>query len=213
MVEENRSFDLSKVTKNFSECLKDETDVFLQQYLDAYKELNKVFHMLGKIFGFVESDVVSKLTILSTCLEKNPETYGAVMAMIQYECVGKPKPLDRGSRTLLRLHRALNFIIVFISGLMESHRLGIPIYETVKKVYDETLANFHGFIIRKSVGLAVYTLPDREQILRKFFNIPEDEEIPTEKIKKAAEEFHVAASNVYSRVQVVYETENLLDLP
>ncbi|CEF67656.1 Glycolipid transfer protein domain-containing protein [Strongyloides ratti] len=213
MDEDNKSFDLTRVTKIFTDSLKDETDVFLKQYLNAYEELSKIFTMLGRIFGFVESDVVNKLNILSTCLENKPENYNAVLTMIQYECSGNNKPLDQGSRTLLRLHRALDFIIKFVNGLMEGHCSGISIHEIVKKAYDETLANFHGFIIRKSVGLAVYGLPDREQILRRFFKIPESEEIPTEKIINEAEEFHSVANEVYSRIQIAYETRNLLNLP
>uniref|UniRef100_A0A0K0EK42 GLTP domain-containing protein n=1 Tax=Strongyloides stercoralis TaxID=6248 RepID=A0A0K0EK42_STRER len=213
MVEENHLFDLSRVTKNFSECLKDEKDALLREYVSAYEELSKIFAMLGRIFGFVESDVVNKLTILSTCLQNKPETYSTVLTMIQYECGGSAKPIDQGSRTLLRLHRALNFIIQFVSGLMHGHCSGVSIHEIVKKAYDETLANFHGFIIRKSVGLAVYGLPERDQIIRKFFRIPECEEIPTERIQSEAEKFHTVAFEVYNRIQIAYETNNILDLP
>uniref|UniRef100_A0A0N4ZMA0 GLTP domain-containing protein n=1 Tax=Parastrongyloides trichosuri TaxID=131310 RepID=A0A0N4ZMA0_PARTI len=214
MAEEDKIFNLSTVTKNFTDSLmEDNEDVCLAAYINAYKELNKVFRLLGRIFSFVESDVVNKLEILSTCLKNKPDSYVTVKTMLEYECFNQEKPLDQGSRTLLRLHRALNFIILFVNGLIESHYEGTPMSTIVKDVYDKTLAEYHGFFIRKSVGLAVYTLPTTDEILRGFFGIPEGEKIPTKKIHNEAQDFHGASHMVYYRVQQAYLRENLLDLP
>lgn len=66
---------------------------------------------MGTIFGFVASDVTSKIEVLQAFRKgENGSEFQTIEQMIEFEKNGKkfedPKYIS-GSRTLLRLHRAL----------------------------------------------------------------------------------------------------------
>lgn len=134
-------FDLEKVTQIFQESLRDDDDVVMDDYLKAYEEINKYvvkdfhrsffvqitwdyfclfciyrfFSLLGSVFGFVSSDVKTKIDIL-TNLRNNEtdadkaEKFVTIKTMMSYEKDSnllKDTKYVSGSRTLLRLHRGL----------------------------------------------------------------------------------------------------------
>ena len=78
---------------------------------------------MGTVFGFISSDVQSKVEILENFRkkEKEGENFSSFKAMMEYE--KSENLLDKkdyvsGSRTLLRLHRGLgNFSSILIIGL------------------------------------------------------------------------------------------------
>lgn len=60
---------------------------------------------MGSVFGFVGSDVKSKIEILEALRqEENEKEFESFASMLEYE---KSTGLMTGSRTLLRLHRGL----------------------------------------------------------------------------------------------------------
>ena len=137
---------------------------------------------MGTVFGFVASDVTSKLKILQEFRNGEQSTqFETVEQMILFEkkenLLSAPKYVS-GCRTLLRLHRALskyrNFFnllfffyitddyylhIVFIALFLEE--VGILQMEDnlasgCQKAYSSTLALYHPWIIRKPAILAMY---------------------------------------------------------
>eukprot|EP01137_Pigoraptor_chileana_P025453 Opistho-2@94983 len=99
-------------------------EIDTHKFLEAYGELNRVFDLLGKGFSFVTSDVTDKISILRTHLEHDSASYVTIHRMIAHELQRedirqKTKPAS-GSRTLLRLHRALEFIALFFQRIAES---------------------------------------------------------------------------------------------
>uniref|UniRef100_A0AC35TGP6 GLTP domain-containing protein n=1 Tax=Rhabditophanes sp. KR3021 TaxID=114890 RepID=A0AC35TGP6_9BILA len=212
MAQNEQHFNLDKVIDHFEQALNGNEDIFMEQYLEAYRELNKIFGILGRIFGFVESDVTEKVAILDTFLANDKANYSSVGTMIKHECHSNQCPKGNGSRTLLRLHRALQFIILFVEGLKNSQDNGMAISTVCKTSYDKTLANYHGFFIRKSVAVAVYTLPSREYIIKGFFTHA-DEDVSNQTIHILADKFKRVGQNVYDRIQEMYTHNNLLELP
>ena len=67
--------------------------------------------LMGKVFGFVASDVKSKIEILEAFRQGDSgEAFVSIKKMIKYESENgllKKKDYVSGSRTLLRLHRGL----------------------------------------------------------------------------------------------------------
>ncbi len=111
-----------------------------------------------------------------------------------------------GSRTLLRLHRALEFIILLMQKMTElkdSDKLSGVGHES----YSATLSKHHTWLVRKAVGLAMYTLPTRSQLLQKMH--AESTESTITLINQVVDE----AQPVYDIVQTVYEENDLLSLP
>lgn len=164
------------------------------------------------MFTFVTSDVQSKLNILHHYLNgDDARHYGTVRSMINYEVTNNLTHIDgstpSGSRTLLRLHRALKFIIRLFSDL-KSMSGNDKISAVTFKAYDETLAQYHKWIIRKAVGLAVYAMPSRQTLSEKM-NCGGSEE----QLKKALGDLVDELQPVYDSVQSVYSDNSLLDLP
>jgi hypothetical protein len=111
---------------------------------------------------------------------------------------------NSGSRTLLRLHRALVFICQFLERLkfadhkVSSHKIGVESYES-------TLAKHHGWIIRKTVVFGMRALPKRETLIGYMCKTPEHHERFVPFIKNVEE--------VYNITQNIYSKYNLLNLP
>lgn len=80
---------------------------------------------LGAIFSFISKDAVAKIQIMENyCGGERREEYRTLQAMVRYELSGGLVDLQRrsahpdsGCRTVLRLHRALRWLQLFLEGL------------------------------------------------------------------------------------------------
>ena len=170
----------------------------------------RLLKLLGTVFSFVNSDVVEKIGILKEYRSSElGEEYKTIQSMINYEVQTKTtnnKKKASGSRTLLRLHRALDFITDFMKNVraaeMDAKLSGIG-----AQSYDRTIAKHHPWLIRKGVHLAVYTLPTRIQFMEKLK--VEDQAHTEELLGKVAELGH----KIFEIVEKLYADNNLLDLP
>lgn len=171
------------------------------------------------VFSFVEMDVSEKRGILRDLYESDAENYETVEKMVDFECFEndtKVEPKNRGSRTLLRLHRALAFLIKFIEGLQRSESAEKSVVSHFQSAYRETLANHHTWFVRQSVSFASHTIPNRDRLLDAIFNENEDDEKDgvedDERVNKLAANLVEALNNVYNRVQRIYTERDLLSL-
>lgn len=202
-------FNLEKLDSLFAKC-KDGDVVIMDAYVDAYEELSKLFSILGSVFGFVTSDVVEKIGILREYRSSEvSEKYVSIQSMIQYEVETKTtnnKKKASGSRTLLRLHRALEFTSRLLSDLKvaEEHE---KMSHLTKTAYDDTLARHHPWLIRKGVHVAVYTLPSRKHFLEKL----KVEDV--EKAKDLLGRVSDVQKEIFVITEELYAKESLLDLP
>lgn len=165
---------------------------------------------MGTVFAFVNSDVVEKIGILKDFRNSDlREEYKTIQSMINYEVKNnltnvKHKP--SGSRTLLRLHRALDFITDFMKSIREADR-EVKLSGIGSQSYDRTLAKHHPWLIRKGVHLAVYTLPTRAHFMErmKVTDMSHTEGL----LGRTAELGH----QIFEIVEKVYADNKLLDLP
>jgi len=115
-------FSLDNLKLQFEECLKDDNTISLEKYILGYEELFKFLNLLGTVFGWVASDIDAKMEILRGLKNgEQSEKYQFVQSMIQYEVDNnlikhKAKDSSTGTRNLLRLHRALEYIVAFLEG-------------------------------------------------------------------------------------------------
>ncbi|KAK6041084.1 glycolipid transfer protein [Cooperia oncophora] len=175
--EGSQKFCIEVVIKNL-EASSDyhQEDVELSYFIGAYEELNKFIGLLGKIFHFVQADVREKTNKLLTLREKNPDSYRSVKSMITYENEQQHYP---GSKALLGLHRALEFIAAFIAALAESTN-DDSVASICRKSYEGTLSRFHNWMLRRAVSLASYTLPSRGQLIMSIHgDVPEEDHVRT----------------------------------
>lgn len=138
---------MSSVLKSNDEEV-DFDDVSLRYYLIAYEEITKFLYNLGNIFYFVIADLRKKIGQLETYLASQPEEYESFQRMIKYEwTTGKlkqPTSLNKqnATRIVLRLHRALIFIIRLLERVFyaESH---LRTAQLCVEAYESTLAKYH----------------------------------------------------------------------
>ena len=145
--------------------------------------------------------------------------------MIEYEekedLLRDPKR-PSGCRTVLRLHRALQFFSKFMEELAKvagSSGTGC----IARECYHSTLAQYHSWVIQKTASLAMYKLPNRDLLLAKSFghdtSLHSDDTIPTkedEEWKKESEEMlrlGQLSHQVFDSVQNLFSEKSLLDLP
>ena len=171
----------------------------------------RFFELFGTVFGFVVSDVSSKLSILREHRASNCSPhYITVQSMVDFEVdsgITKVKAkLPSGSRTLLRLHRALEFIILFIRRIQEAEN-GAKLSELASDAYTTTLSKYHPWLIRKGVAIALYTLPTKDQLIERL-----SMEDPTQ-TSEALSNIVTSLQPAYDTVQKVYVDNSILNLP
>ncbi|PNF32371.1 Ceramide-1-phosphate transfer protein [Cryptotermes secundus] len=204
-------FNMCAVHDAFSACLLEDDDVEMDSYLLAYKELYIFFQLMGKVFAFVASDVKSKIEILEELRQgENGEHFSTLKKMIRYESENgllNKSGYTSGSRTLLRLHRGLDFIKLFLQKVSElqdeDKTCGV-----CQEAYNSTLANFHPWIIRKGATVAMYALPSREGLLQKVCG-PDEVQDAIDILPKMLQ----VTGDAYDRTQKHYTENDLHGLP
>jgi len=175
--------------------------------------VTRFFNLMGTIFSFVTSDVNSKLSILQYHLASEAgDHYKTVEEMIQYEVANgittesiKSGKQPSGSRTLLRLHRALQFLILLFCELAQSSE---SFSTVVGEAYNATLANHHPWVVRSAVSVALYAVPSRSSLIQRL-----DSEGSEERIADQLNAAVLAMQPVYDRIQTLYTDNDLLQLP
>lgn len=202
-------FDLRLVHDHFDRALVQDDDVDLKAYLDAYNELYKFFQLMGSVFSFVSSDLKQKIQILIELINKDDQNYKTVKTMIEYEKESKlleKADYTNGARTLLRLHRGLDFIKEFLrqlGDLSDSDKTS----SCCQDAYDRTLAKHHPWVIRKAAVVAMYTMPTREVLFKKVCGT--DVQRNVDVLPKMLE----ITGDVFNRTHNLYELHQLHSLP
>ncbi|XP_016990729.2 ceramide-1-phosphate transfer protein [Drosophila rhopaloa] len=210
-VENVNCFDILKVSVLFESSLLQDNDVQMDAYLAAYEEIMKFFQLMGSVFSFVSSDVRSKIDILYALRATDTEEqqhFNSIRTMLEYEKEAQllnQKGYVSGSRTLLRLHRGLEFVYEFLNRIQ-----AIPddekTVEVCKAAYDDTLGKHHSFLIRKGARLAMYAMPTRGDLLKKVCS---NVEVAKENLPTMLD--HMRTN--YDRTEQLYTLHDLHSLP
>lgn len=120
-------FDLALVLDRFQRSLDtdNQDDLLTDMYLEGFVELNKFFSLMGTVFGFVSSDVASKIDILAEFRRRKEDadrfvTFAAFIVHEKESGLVKKADYVSASRTLLRLHRGLGTSVAFSFSLFAS---------------------------------------------------------------------------------------------
>lgn len=139
--------------------------------------------------------------------------YRSVHSMIRAELDGAVVDFhhqtDSGCRTLLRLHRALLWLKLFLQKLAETQgggRLRSP-SELCREAYQSTLAQHHTWFVRRAAELAFIAMPERGFFF-KLVCVQNQEEL-SRLLNRAV----AAIGEVYDRTQRALEENGMLDLP
>ncbi len=204
------AFNISVVVEGFTKC--NDEDLHLDPYITAYEELCVFFSLLGSVFGFITADVKEKIGILRKFRNsgnEHRENYENVISMFEHEVEinKKDNKVLLGSRTLLRLHRALAFTMLFMERLSESTNQE-KASTIASNAYSETLSKYHPWLIRKAATFAMYTLPSRGDILLLLAK-----ELTEEQVQNLLKKCVHAIKPVYQKVEELYSKYDLHGLP
>ncbi|XP_060708169.1 ceramide-1-phosphate transfer protein [Hemiscyllium ocellatum] len=207
-------FSLAEVLESFKKCLTDQGEILQEHYLEGWKGLVKFMSSLGSAFSFISNDAVTKIQILEDYRSGvNGQKYLTIQSMVKYEVDNKLVDLtkrgdhwDSGCRTLLRLHRALRWLQLFLEKLrVASDNSKTSVLCT--EAYQDVLAKYHPWIVRKAATVAFYMLPSRAN----FFEIMNMG--PTEKVVAILGEALPVVAKTYDITEDLYSQHGLLDLP
>uniref|UniRef100_A0A3Q4BMC5 Glycolipid transfer protein domain-containing protein n=1 Tax=Mola mola TaxID=94237 RepID=A0A3Q4BMC5_MOLML len=197
------------------------SDMLLHPYLSSWDELVKFMEALGPMVGLISKEIKSKTSIIRQLAgtENNLGTshhtgaYHSVRSMIWLELnrglVDFHRQTDSGCRTLLRLHRALLWLKLFLQKLAEmpeAGRLRNP-SELCREAYQSTLSKHHTWFVRRAAELAFIAMPERGFFFR-LLCVQNQEELSTVLTKVVR-----ALGEVYDRTQKALEENGMLDLP
>lgn len=166
---------------------------------------------------FVTSDLENKIGLVEGYrnTEKggcNP-AYLTIQSAIEYETKEKllrDSKRPSGARTILRLHRALEFLSALMLNLskLEEDSETVP---AAREAYSDTLAKHHPWTIRTIASFAMRTLPHKkllvENVLGKEYTL--NQTTTNAKMLDLAN----VTENLFKVVDKYYEENDLKDLP
>ncbi|XP_051961701.1 ceramide-1-phosphate transfer protein-like [Xyrauchen texanus] len=210
----SETFRLQKVLDAFRSCLSENKEVYVKYYIEGWQDLVSFMNSLGNVFSFISNDVVSKIKIMENFLSgENGSHYVTIQSMVKYELENDLVDLTKrgnhpesGCRTLLRLHRALHWLELFLERLRtstEDSKTSVMCSEA----YNESLAHHHPWLIRKTVGVAFCVIPGRDA----FFEVMNAGD-HTQVVALLGESLPLV-SEVYQITEALYAKNNLLELP
>ncbi|KAJ7421495.1 Ceramide-1-phosphate transfer protein [Willisornis vidua] len=136
--------------------------------------------------------------------------YESLQAMVRFELARGPAELrgrsDSGCRTVLRLHRALLWLQLFLEGLRTA-RTDSRTAAICTEAYNASLAAHHPWVVRKAATLAFCALPSRDAFLE-VMNVG-----PAEQAVAMLGEAIPHIQSVYGITQELFAQHRLLDLP
>ncbi|XP_029956352.1 glycolipid transfer protein domain-containing protein 2 [Salarias fasciatus] len=201
---------LGSVVRLISQEIESKTTIIRQLAQLAGENLEAV---LGPDVNSINS--VSKEADAKNDLEASQHTdaYHSVRSMIRAELnsglVDFHHQTDSGCRTLLRLHRALLWLKLFLQKLAEvpvAGRLRSP-SELCREAYQATLAHHHSWLVRRAAELAFIAMPERGFFFRLVCVQNQDE------LSLVLGRVVQAIGVVYNRTEQALEEHGMLDLP
>ncbi|XP_066514965.1 glycolipid transfer protein domain-containing protein 2 [Hoplias malabaricus] len=232
-----QKFQVSLLLKNLKAAPFSTNDILLKPYLASWDELIKFMDTLGPMVGLISQEINGKTSIIRELAQKEEEArnnelqdtalrgatqlsngsdivaYMSVRSMIKYELaqdlVDFTRHTSSGCRTLLRLHRALLWLQLFLHKLAvenATEKNQSP-SELCRDAYRTTLAQHHTWWVRKAAELAFAALPDRRFFYRLMCVETQTEAaVILNRVVRAIQK-------VYDRTQEALKEHDMLELP
>ncbi len=204
-VDRDKDFDLEYMAQCFERCV-DDNSIVLRIYNRGFAEMNKMLGSMGLVFGFVVSELNGRIKKLDE-YRHGPDKrhYRVLREMLRYEVneVGitskRKNWVKSGTRHFLNLHRGLKFFTLF----MENAKNASPnsyLNEAAVDAYDNSLARYHGMVLRGVARLAMKSLPTKDGMAKNIFGKAPDrvqkmEEIGGRAIQEMKKAYAVTKEN------------------
>ncbi|OMJ11634.1 Pleckstrin homology domain-containing family A member 8 [Smittium culicis] len=155
---------LEKVPLRFEQVNIREDGIDTVQFLEAAKGVMYMFDELGSAaFAPVKSDISGNITKVTKKYESDKVRYDTLQKIVLSEAQTKDRTATQG---LLWLKRGLDFAATAIIKNLEA--AGEELSVSFSKAYDETLKQFHSFLIRPVFSLAMRACPKSTDFYNKI---------------------------------------------
>ncbi|XP_026549763.1 ceramide-1-phosphate transfer protein-like [Notechis scutatus] len=208
-------FDIRQLQRAFSASLSPQGEILLGEYLHGWGQLLKLTDALGPAFGLISREAQSKISIMQWH-QQGPQGphYRTVQSMVDFELTSGlvgfrslPARLPpSGCRTLLRLHRTLKWLELFLRRLGASREDESP-SRMCAEAYRLALAPYHSWWVRQGAALAFLALPSRRELYHTILRV---EQLAAGALVLTTVE---SLGRVYNVTQEVYSAHGMLDLP
>ncbi|CAL8126758.1 unnamed protein product [Orchesella dallaii] len=213
-VDSCKFFRIDVLQRCLESCIRpSDCEIDMDRYLDTFKEICKLLDNLGAVIrAYIGGDIKEKISIIK---EHKAGKYGpfyeTIEKMVIFEKSNGIHEADvdeNGSRTILRLHRSLHFVLEFLRGLNKLN-LDQGLGSMGREVYNMTLAQHHPWAYKKIGRLALSTLGAKKTLVANFH----DGSMTSSQLHEVIESVVTVATRVHSQCQTIYEHHNLLELP
>lgn len=207
-------FSMVKLKQLFTTSVEN-PNISLKEYVDGYEQVYKFLNLLGTLFGWVAIDVQNKIDVLRKHMEgPNSQHYQNILEMIEYEnstgmIMWKKSSDTSGSRNLLILHRALEYVVAFMAKLDDIEE-DEKCTSISKDAYEGTLMKYHPWVVQKAAKVAMNLLPTKKGLILKV--APSGDK---DCVEQAYKEFPGAVDSMrvaYDKVEVLCQKYNLQSL-
>ncbi|CAN6355767.1 unnamed protein product [Urochloa humidicola] len=151
----------------------------------------------GIAFKFAEMDFASKVDDLLEASKSISTLRSMVELDIQKDTV---REVGSHTRNLLRVKRGIDVVKVLFEQTLLTE--GFSLRDAAPAAYAQVLAPHHGLALRMAVSAALYTIPSKSQLLKKF---NEDEE----SAKALMQNFVRSSAEVVLYVEDLFTSRNL----
>jgi len=182
------------VNKSFTDVPITEDGVDTVAFLEASEGVVKMFDLLGKgAFTIVQSDLSGNITKVRTYYDAHPTESKTLESLVISEKKEKKRTATEG---LMWLLRGLHFTLV---GLQRSHAdKNEELSVSFNKSYEETLKQYHSFVVRPVFSLAMKACPYRKDFYEKLGS-------PQEKVDEELKKWLDALDVIIARLQNFYK--------
>jgi len=208
------------LTSNFEKCAAD-PNIPLYEFIQAFEHLVLLLNRLGTMFSFITVDILDKLKLIR---EKRLEEFSAKNGQIENyknftnvlnlekSSIDKKKKPSRtnpptATRQLQLLQRAMRMLYLFMLKIANNECNG-KVSQMAWEAYSSSpLPNYHPWLVRNGVKVAVYTLPNREN----FFKLTAPE-LTTDEIISHLGRASKAMDVIYEKLEAGFKENDLLDM-
>ncbi|CAJ2658020.1 accelerated cell death 11 [Trifolium pratense] len=172
-------------------------DVEVAPFSRACSHISPLFGCLGIAFKFAEMDFVAKVNDLAEASKSIQTLHSLIDQDVQAKSV---RNAGSHTRNLLRVRRGLDMVRVLFEQMIVTE--GNSLRDPASKAYEQALAPYHGWAIRKAVSAGLYVLPTKEQLLKKL----------NEDVASAKEQMQIYVSSSEAVIQYIdklYVSRNL----
>ncbi|XP_022094312.1 ceramide-1-phosphate transfer protein-like [Acanthaster planci] len=212
MASKRELFDFQRLRDEFRAAKTPDSEILLEEYATAFMDIAGFFDLLGTVFGFVATEIREKVKILRAHRAESPEHYASLQSMAAHEIaagITRVKPTKSGPvsgcRTVLGLHRTLEFVTRFLYRVKDMPDEGHT-STAAGEEYKATLARYDSWLAQKVALLAIKTLPTRKVFIERNVKQSKDE------VEAIADSALGLMAEVVDITQKLLEENNLLDL-